>query len=176
MIKQYNKKLQNCIIINLHKLKFLIESKGGKVTDLNTDASTCTFEDNKFPFDLSDGKNIDDDYWDDDKTILKYKLEPMGKHVLYPKMEKFIRADKYEYKTEEFNIIPDVEDNDFTPLINYSIYSESSCLITGPPGAGKTTLLNMVKEYLTDNNKVYKCLAPTNLAVLLIDGTTIHKF
>jgi hypothetical protein len=160
----------------LHKLKFLIESKGGKVTDLNTDASTCTFEDNKFPFDLSDGKNIDDDYWDDDKTILKYKLEPMGKHVLYPKMEKFIRADKYEYKTEEFNIIPDVEDNDFTPLINYSIYSESSCLITGPPGAGKTTLLNMVKEYLTDNNKVYKCLAPTNLAVLLIDGTTIHKF
>ncbi len=34
----------------------------------------------------------------------------------------------------------------------------------------------MVKEYLTENNKVYKCLAPTNLAALLIDGTTIHKF
>ncbi len=34
----------------------------------------------------------------------------------------------------------------------------------------------MVKEYLTDNNKVYKFLAPTNLAALLIDGTTIHKF
>ena len=86
------------------------------------------------------------------------------------------RTDKYEYKSEEFNIIPDVEDNDFTPLINYIIYSESSCLINGPPGAGKTTLLNMVKEYLTDNNKVYKCLAPTNLAALLINGTTIHKF
>ncbi len=26
------------------------------------------------------------------------------------------------------------------------------------------------------NNKVYKCLAPTNLAALLINGTTIHKF
>ncbi len=61
-------------------------------------------------------------------------------------MEKFIGADKYEYKTEEFNIIPDAEDNDFTPLINYIIHSESSCLITGPPGAGKTTLLNMVKN------------------------------
>jgi GTPase SAR1 family protein len=163
-------------IIELHKLKTLIESKGGKVTDLNTDAITCTFEDNRLPFELSDGKNIDGYYWDEEKTILKYKLEPVGKHVLYPKMEKYIRTDKYEHKTEEFDIIPDVEDNDFTPLINYIIYSESSCLITGPPGAGKTTLLNMVKEYLTDNNKVYKCLAPTNLAALLINGTTIHKF
>jgi ABC-type uncharacterized transport system fused permease/ATPase subunit len=141
-------------IIELHKLQSLIESKGGKVTDLNTDAITCTFEDNKLPFELSDGKNIDGYYWDDEKTILKYKLEPVGKHVLYPKMEKFIRTDKYEHKTEEFDIIPDVEDNDFTPLINYIIYSESSCLITGPPGAGKTTLLNMVKEYLTESNKV----------------------
>ncbi len=43
-------------IIELHKLQTLIESKGGKVTDLNTDAIKCTFEDNKFPFELSDGK------------------------------------------------------------------------------------------------------------------------
>ena len=162
--------------IELYKLKTLIESKGGKVTDLNTDAITCTFPDNKLPFDLSDGKNIDGYYWDDEKTILKYKLEPVGKHVLYPKMEKHIRTDKYEHKTTEFNVTPDVEGNDFTPLINKIIDSNSSCLITGPPGAGKTTLLNMVKEYLTDNNKIYKCLAPTNLAALLINGTTIHKF
>ena len=40
-------------IIELHKLKTLIESKGGKVTDLNTDAITCTFEDNKFLFELA---------------------------------------------------------------------------------------------------------------------------
>jgi hypothetical protein len=64
-------------IIELHKLQSLIESKGGKVTDLNTDAITCTFEDNKLPFELSDGKNIDGYYWDDEKTILKYKLEPV---------------------------------------------------------------------------------------------------
>jgi hypothetical protein len=46
-------------IIELHKLQTLIKSKGGKVTDLNTDAITCTFKDNKFPFELSDGKNIE---------------------------------------------------------------------------------------------------------------------
>jgi hypothetical protein len=51
-------------IIELHKLQTLIESKGGKVTDLNTDVITCTFEDNKLPFELSDGKNIDGYFWD----------------------------------------------------------------------------------------------------------------
>jgi hypothetical protein len=54
----------------LHKLKTLIESKGGKVTDLNTDAIICTFEEKKLPFELSDGKNINGYYWDNNKTIL----------------------------------------------------------------------------------------------------------
>jgi hypothetical protein len=108
-------------IIELHKLQTLIENKGRKVTDLNTDAVTCTFEDNKLPFELSDGKNIDGYHWDDEKTILKYKLEPVGKQVLYPNMEKIIRTDKYEHKTEVFDIIPGVEDNDFTPL-NYNLF------------------------------------------------------
>jgi hypothetical protein len=43
--------------IELHQLQTYIESKRGKLTDLNTDAIICTFEDNKFPFDLSDGNN-----------------------------------------------------------------------------------------------------------------------
>jgi hypothetical protein len=34
----------------------------------------------------------------------------------------------------------------------------------------------MIKECLTAINKIYKYLAPTNLAVLLINGTNIHKF
>jgi len=146
------------------------------VTDLNTDAITCTFEDNKLPFELSDGKNIDGYYWDDEKTILKYKLEPVGKHVIYPKMEKYIRTDKYEHKIQEWNITPDVEDNEFKPLVDKIISSDESWLINGPPGAGKTFLINEIKKTLTENNKVYKCLAPTNLAALLINGTTIHKF
>jgi hypothetical protein len=44
--------------MELHKLKTLVESKGGIVTDINTDAITCTFPDDKFPFDLIDEKNI----------------------------------------------------------------------------------------------------------------------
>ena len=71
---------------------------------------------------------------------------------------------------------PDVEDNEFKPLIDKIIDSNQSWLINGPPGAGKTFLINEIKKTLTENNKIYKCLAPTNLAALLINGTTIHKF
>ena len=72
--------------MELHMLKQLVESKGGTVTDLNTDAITCTFEDDIFPFELIDEKNLAEYYWDDNKTTPKYKLEPVGKHVKYPKL------------------------------------------------------------------------------------------
>jgi len=162
--------------MELHMLKQLVESKGGTVTDLNTDAITCTFEDDTFPFELIDDKNLAEYYWDDNKTTPKYKLEPVGKHVKYPKLVKYMRSEEYSMDEKEWNTTPDVEGNDFEPLVNKIIDSAQSWLITGPPGAGKTTLINKIKQNLTDNDKFYKCLAPTNLAALLIDGTTIHKF
>jgi 5-methylcytosine-specific restriction enzyme A len=162
--------------MELHRLKTLVESKGGIVTDINTDAITCTFPDDKFPFDLIDEKNINGYYWDELKTVPKYKLEPNAKRVKYPKLVHYMRFDNYTLHTEPWEITPDVPDNNFEPLINKILDSNESWLINGPPGAGKTTLINKIKEYLTNNNKVYKCLAPTNLAALLIDGTTVHKF
>jgi 5-methylcytosine-specific restriction endonuclease McrA len=162
--------------MELHRLQILVESKGGIVTDINTDAITCTFPDDKFPFDLIDEKNINGYYWDELKTVPKYKLEPNGKRVKYPKLVHYMRFDNYTLDTEPWDITPDVPDNNFEPLINKILDSNKSWLINGPPGAGKTTLINKIKEYLNNNGKVYKCLAPTNLAALLIDGTTVHKF
>ena len=162
--------------MELHRLKTLVESKGGIVTDINTDAITCTFPNDKFPFDLIDEKNINGYYWDELKTVPKYKLEPNAKRVKYPKLVHYMRFDNYTLHTEPWDITPDVPDNNFEPLINKILDSNKSWLINGPPGAGKTTLINKIKEYLNNNGKVYKCLAPTNLAALLIDGTTVHKF
>ena len=161
--------------MELHKLKTLVESKGGVVTDINTDAITCTFADDQFPFDLIDEKNLDY-YWDDLKTVPKYKLEPNAKRVKYPKLVHYMRFDNYTLHTKPWEITPDVADNDFDPLIYKILDSNKSWLINGPPGAGKTTLINQIKELLYNNGQVYKCLAPTNLAALLIDGTTVHKF
>jgi hypothetical protein len=154
----------------------LVEGKGGRITDLNTDAITCTFPDDQCPFSLIDDKNINGYYWDDEKTIPQYQLEPVGKHVKYPKMEKYMRKNTYVLDTQEWNTRTDVEDNEFKPLIDKIISSNQSWLINGPPGAGKTFLINEIKKTLTEDNKIYKCLAPTNLAALLINRATIHKF
>ncbi len=97
-------------IIELHKLKMHVESKGGIITYLKTDAITRTFPGEKCPINLIDDKYINVFYWDDEKTIAKYKLEPVGKHVKYPKMEKYMRKEKYALESQEWNITPDVED------------------------------------------------------------------
>jgi nucleoside-triphosphatase THEP1 len=87
------------------------------------------------------------------KTYIKIQIRTSRQTCIISKDGKYVRTDKYEHKITEFNITQDVEKNDFTPLINKVIDSNSSCLITGPPGAGKTTLINMIKEYLTTNDK-----------------------
>jgi ABC-type lipoprotein export system ATPase subunit len=91
-------------------------------------------------------------------------------------MKGFKRDDKYIYESKEYKIIDDVENNDFTPLINLVIDSKESYNILGPTGSGKTTLINNLKSKLTEMNIELNLLAPTNKAALLIDGTTSNKF
>jgi hypothetical protein len=56
--------------IELHKLSKLIESKGGLVYYLNTDACLCYFKN------IEACEGFDTEYfWDDNKSILKYKFE-----------------------------------------------------------------------------------------------------
>jgi hypothetical protein len=50
--------------ILIHKLKVLIESQNGVVIDLNTDACTCIFPDDKFPFKMLDNENLDGYFYD----------------------------------------------------------------------------------------------------------------
>ena len=56
-----------------------------------------------------------------------------------------MRKDKYVFESQDWNITPGVEDNEFKPLIDKIIDSNQSWLINGPPGAEKTTLINMIK-------------------------------
>ena len=63
------------------------------------------------------------------------------------------RRETYVLKPKKFNYVDDVEDNDFTPLINKIVNELGSCFITGIAGSGKTTLINQLKTYMTENLK-----------------------
>ena len=66
--------------------------------------------------------------------------------------------------------------NKFNELSDKIINSNQSYFITGPGGSGKTTLLKQIQSILTKQDKKHITLCQTNLAALLVDGITIHKF
>ena len=161
--------------IALHKLTTLIESKGGQVLDLNTDCASCIFNNDELPFEL-DGNNIKGYYYDKENKVPLYKLEDKHSRLQIERMPSYKRDTSYEYEHLKWQVINDVEDNNFKPLVDTVINSNKSYFITGPAGTGKSQLIRDIKDELEKNGKSYKCLAPTNLAALNIKGSTIHKF
>ena len=92
-------------------------------------------------------------------------------------MQETLRTDIFkDMRYYNCKLISDVEGNDFKPLVDKIMKSDQSYFITGPGGSGKTTLLKQLQAELTKQDKNYICLCPTNLAALLVDGMTIHKF
>ena len=161
--------------MELHKLSTIIKNNGGQVLDLKTDAITCIFKDNKFPFKLIDEKNLKGFYWDDNKKVPKYKIEE-SKRLIVERSSKLIRNETYELKKQEVKYYKDVEDNNFEPLINTIINSDESFNIDGAGGCGKSHLINDLKKKLDELKKTYTVLTPTNLSALIVKGKTIHKF
>ena len=123
----------------------IVKDNKGTVLDVNTDAVVCIFENDELPFQL-DGINIKGFYYDTEKLIPKYKLEDKGR-LKCARMSNNIRTDLYTHDIKyNWNITPDVDDNNFEPLVNEIIESNESYFITGPGGAGKSTLINMLKK------------------------------
>ena len=191
VLKQFNKTnmetespIYNQILqeeqIELHKLIKLVESKGGTVLDVNTDAVSCIFPDNKLPFKIVEDIQLRDQYWDKKRTVYKYKLEHKEddkKRVKVAKMQNTQHIEQYILnKYYNWRVTPDVDDNDFKPLVDKIIASNQSWTIQGPAGAGKSFLIKGIQDALKSKEIEYISLAPTNLAALIIDGMTLHKF
>ena len=161
--------------IELHKMKTLIEANNGICLDLNTDCISCIFPNNVFPFEL-ENENIKGYYYDKEKKFHKYKLEEKKTRLECPKLANYKRNDKYDHKAQPWNIINDVENNDFTPLINQILDSKKSCNIDGRAGTGKSTFIKMLQSEMKNRGITFRSLAPTNKSARIINGQTIHKF
>ena len=135
--------------IELHKLMMIVEANNGTILDLNTDAVSCIFEGDKLPFEL-DGINIKGFYYDDKKMFPKYKIEDKGR-LNSARMPNNIRTEHYVHDIKyQWNITPDIKDNNFEPLVDKILNSSQSWFITGPAGAGKSYLINMIKQRLKE--------------------------
>ena len=61
-------------------------------------------------------------------------------------MARYIRADTYVHKPLQWKVINDVDDNDFTPLVNTIVQSNKSINIDGRAGTGKSTLIRKIQD------------------------------
>jgi hypothetical protein len=157
--------------IELHRLAKLIELNNGQVLDLKTDCIACAFKDNKFPFALTDNRNIKGYYFDNNNAVPKYKIE-VSKRLEFGRMEKYCRTDRFKHFPKKWTT---KNDGDRDELINHIVNSNASCNIDGLAGTGKTTVLNKVKSGLKAKGLKYICVAPTNKACTHIEGQTLHK-
>jgi hypothetical protein len=64
--------------ILLHEMITMIQNKGCRVLDVNTDCVYCEFPDDQLPFELVDN-NINSYYWGD--GVYKYMLESIDKRL-----------------------------------------------------------------------------------------------
>ena len=171
--------------IEVHKLICEIEKRGGKCLSVLTDCVECVFPDDIFPFyyDPKDEtknlygfidthkNNVPDDiykitalpncfYWDGrERELPKYKLEDKceGKTNIIEKLPKYVRTGKYDFKLPEYNIISDVSDNNFNPLVESILSSGKSIHIDGRAGCGKSTLIKMLQHAMNiaEKNKIH---------------------
>ena len=158
--------------IEMYKLKKLIESKGGVVLDLNTDACSCIFPDDVLPLELIDDENIKGYYYDKNQEFPKYKIE-IKDRLKHESCKNMMRTDTYQPPKIYWNNYKDVEDNNFEPLIDKlfeDVFDENESLhIEGPPGYGKSYLVKQIQKKLDEQNKKYISLGPTNISILNLE-------
>jgi ABC-type nitrate/sulfonate/bicarbonate transport system ATPase subunit len=64
-------------------------------------------------------------------------------------MKQYIRHDTYTSKPNEWKLYNDVEDNNFTSLVDIIIESNQPFNILGAAGCSKSTLIKMIQRKLT---------------------------
>jgi hypothetical protein len=111
-------------IINLYELVKEIKSHGGTVLDVNTDCCACVFPDDKFPFALN-GNNLEGYYYDDAKTMPKYRLEDNSDRLKKQLLPKWIRSQLFEFTPMKWNVEYDNLSNDFEPIVKEIVASKN---------------------------------------------------
>ena len=161
--------------IELHKLIAIVKDNKGIILDLNTDAVNCVFPHN-IPFTMDEKNNIIGYYYDEEKTQPRYKMEIKEDRLKVQRLPGTKRNEYYDHAVNTMNILNDVNDNNFEPLIKQILDMNASINIDGRAGCGKSTLIKMLVKTIKDSRRSYIGLATINKAARIINGKTIHMF
>lgn len=156
--------------VELYKIHKQMQKYDTNLIYLNTDQVVCKINNSNHLINLkSEFENI---YWDEAKTVLKYKQESMIKH----KNDIISWYEPYDFILEkkEWNLIQDPGNNDFKTLAQAIIDTNKSIHINGCAGTGKSFLIKNIIQLLKEDT--FYALAPTNVACRIINGTTLHLF
>ena len=75
------------------------------------------FKSNDLPFELEDDINVKGYYYDDAKTLAKYKIEHKEERLQVSRLARYKRSDMYIHAVQKWTLFDDVKDNDFAPLV-----------------------------------------------------------
>jgi hypothetical protein len=115
-------------------------------------------------------------YYDEKRKFPRYKIEYKDERMHCARLASHTRSTPYLHVENHWNIIEDMPDNDFSPLVKRIVDERLSTNIDGRGGTGKTTMIKQLQEEMTKRGLKYESLAPTNVACRLIAGQTMHKF
>lgn len=154
----------DCEAIEAYKKVQMLEENGAIPICVKTDAIV---------YYANEAIDIENYFWDKEKTIKKYKSE---KPSLLKKSIKYSNTDKFKITSIKYDVIEDTKEFDFNIKVAKDIIDgKKSCFLDGPAGSGKTHLVNEIIRLIGDDDKIIR-LTPTNVSALLIGGQTIDKF
>ena len=78
---------------------------------------SCVFQSNDLPFELVDDVNVKGYYYDEAKTLAKYKIEHKEERLQVSRLARYKRSDMYTHAVEKWTLFEDVKDNDFSSLV-----------------------------------------------------------
>ena len=121
--------------------------------------------------------NIDCEFWDKEKKVLKYKYEK--EPILLRNEIIFYCEDKLDFKNsiyEDYKKEDIYKDENYNNIVNEIIASNKGSLILGPAGTGKSFLIKKLSKLLQESGKTILKLAPTNKSARIIEGQTLDKY
>jgi 5-methylcytosine-specific restriction endonuclease McrA len=160
--------------IELHKITQILKSLGGEIVYVNTDNAIAQFPIKNFPEDTLN-KIAQTTFWDDEKKVLKYKIESILKSK--SRNMQTISTAEYVYEKPVWNDLPDPGHNDFKAVAKMHVDSGKGVSLGGAPGVGKTTMAKEMIAELRRQKKKFLLLAPTNKSAVVLhkDAVTIDS-